>query len=92
MKINENNWRTGRLTEGELQAFISFGAEPLATNEEIQEVYSVIVSNKDYQEISEQIFFDLNDALISINERFAHWELNDLKVKKEGSCGDCAAH
>ena len=92
MKINENNWRTGRLTEGELQAFISFGAEPLNDDSGIKEVYSVIVSNKDYQEISEQIFFNLNDAINSINERFIHWELSDLSAKKEGGCGDCAAH
>jgi hypothetical protein len=91
MQINQENWTTSRFNEGELLAFISFGAK-LNENLLVEDVYSVIVSNMDYQELSEQCFQSLNEAVESINNRFSHWKLTSLVKKDEGGCSTCAAH
>ena len=91
MEINAENWKLARFSEGETLAFISLGAAP-ASNGEIEYIYSLIVSNNDYQELSEQCFDTLDHALDAINNRFSHWKLTFLGEKAEGGCGDCAAH
>ena len=88
--INERNWRTTRFSQNDLLAFIALGAVPAENETKI--VYTVNVTNSDYEEISEQIFENLDQAIESINQRFAQWELNSLAQKSEGGCDSCAAH
>lgn len=92
-KISINNWRTSRFQKNDKLAFISFGAAPHKESNAPQEIYSLIISDLDYIEESEQCFLHLDEAIKAINDRFFDWELVDLKTKKaEGGCGDCAAH
>lgn len=91
MQITTENWNTARLIEGNLMAFISLGAQP-TTNDQTEIIYSVIVANKDYEEISEEVFTSLDKALNTLNSRFSHWSLSGIDSKNEGGCGSCAAH
>ena len=93
--ITEENWTTTRYAEGDLFAFVAMGAKPSETNDKSDNcdlIYSVIVTNKDYEEISDQMFDSLPEALISINNRFGHWSFTSLASKNEGGCSTCAAH
>jgi hypothetical protein len=91
MEITQENWNRTRYKSSNLLALISFGAEPLQ-NGEIQDLYSVLVTNEDYEEVSEQVFKSLEEAISSINLRFASWELVDLAQKSDSGCDSCAAH
>ena len=91
MEITPSNWNLARFSESDTLAFISLGAKP-GKSDQIDYVYSLIVANSDYQEMSEQCFDSLEEAIKAINTRFSHWKLTILGEKAKGGCGDCAAH
>jgi hypothetical protein len=91
LAINTENWTLARLKQGELLAFVSSGGE-LSSDDKVVDVFYVVVSNLEYQEISEHSFPTLDLALQELNKKFSHWELTSLKQNTGSGCDSCAAH
>jgi hypothetical protein len=89
--ITNQNWTTARFKQGEMLAFISSGGD-LSSTGNVVDVFYLVVSNLDYQEVSEQSFSTLNEALDAINNKFFHWELISLAQNTGSGCDSCAAH
>jgi hypothetical protein len=90
--ISSSNWNLSKYKQDNLMAFITFGAKPLETEMGSEFIYSVIVTDEDYVELSEECFCDLEKALESINFRFSHWQFEELGKKVGSGCDSCAAH
>ncbi len=90
--ITNDNWKITRFKTANKICFISLGAE-LDSSSNLKYLYSVITSDLDYIEISEQVFDSIDQALNHINENYSHWELFSLKTpEKEDGCSSCVAH
>ena len=93
LKINTENWTSAHFYSAPLRAFVSLGAAPIENSNEVEIQYLVTLTDKDYQEIYQSIHLDLNIALLLLNEKYGHWELQDAVNKTDGDgCSSCAAH
>jgi hypothetical protein len=93
LKINSENWTSAHFYSAPLRAFVSLGASPIENSDEVEIQYLVTLTDKDYQEIYQSIHLDLNVALLLLNEKYGHWELQDAVNKSDGDgCSSCAAH
>lgn len=91
LQITEENWPYSRLKNELFQAFISFGAKP--EGDDICLVYSVTVTDPDFQEVLQKNFTDLDPALEFINKTYGHWTYQLAQEKASGDgCSSCAAH
>lgn len=89
--VTLENWTTSRFKQGEMLSFISSGGD-LDSEGNVREVFYLVISNLDYQEISEQSFNTLSEAIEAINSKFFHWEFTSLAQKSGSGCDTCAAH
>lgn len=96
MNINSDNWTSSHFFSEPLRAFISLGAEPVETIEGLQEVefhYLVTMADKDFAELYQSTHKTLVEALVVLNEKYGHWDLQDSDAKVHGDgCSSCAAH
>lgn len=92
-KINTENWTSAHFYSAPLRAFISIGAAPIENSNQVEMQYLVTLTDKDYQEVFQSIHQDLDLALLLLNEKYGHWELQDASNKTDGDgCSSCAAH
>jgi len=92
MKITEQNWTSTHYTCEPLRAFVSLGAAPAANND-VELLYLVTVTDKDYCEVFQSTHHALDEALKILNEKYGHWEAVDAAQKGSGDgCSSCAAH
>lgn len=92
-RIDQNNWTHAHLVQGELHAYISFGAQPGPGNE-TEELYFINLTEGHAEEsplLQERVFRSLDQALEEINGRYAHFDFKDL-AETPGGCGSCSAH
>lgn len=97
MKINNENWTYTHFYSGPLRAFVSLGAAPVEDDSGVVDgvvmQYLVTLTDKDYQELFQSTHYDLNEALVLLNEKYSHWELKDALNNGSGDgCSSCAAH
>ncbi|MFA6236124.1 MAG: hypothetical protein WC635_02260 [Bacteriovorax sp.] len=92
-KITQDNWTSSHFYSAPLRAFVSLGAAPVDDSDEVEIQYLLTLTDKDYQELYQSIHPDLNSALLLLNEKYGHWELQDASNKTDGDgCSSCAAH
>ena len=92
-KINTENWTSAHFYSAPLRAFVSLGAAPTMQDDEVEIQYLVTLTDKDYQELFQSIHLELSDALLLLNEKYGHWDLQDALNKTDGDgCSSCAAH
>lgn len=90
--ISEENWPYSRLKNDKFQAFISFGALP-TSDELVNFIYSVTVTDADFAEIFQKNFTELYPALDFLNKTYGHWTYQLASEKASGDgCSSCAAH
>ena len=93
LKINNENWTSAHFYSAPLRAFVSLGAAPALESGEVEIQYLVTLTDKDYQELFQSIHSDLDEALILLNQKYGHWDLQDALNKTDGDgCSSCAAH
>lgn len=93
MKINKENWTYSHFYSAPLKAFVSLGASLPLDCEEVALEYLVTLTDKDYQELFQSSHFDLDEALLLLNDKYGNWEFIDSLNKAEGDgCSSCAAH
>jgi hypothetical protein len=91
-QITKENWKINRFKTANKICFISLGAD-LDSSNDLKYLYSVITSDLEYVEISEQVFDSIDQALHYINENYSHWELFSLSTPvSEDGCSSCVAH
>jgi hypothetical protein len=87
--LNENNWITHHFQTPDLRAFISCGGE--VGDENL--FYYVNLTDKEYRDIAQRKFVELNSALEYINQQYRTWPLKILGSSEGGGgCGTCSAH
>lgn len=93
MQIHQDNWTTARFQGPETLAFIALGAKPSKSGE-AELVWSLTVTDLEYQEIFQQSYSSLELALEQINKKYSHWTLTDagLKIRDGDGCSSCHAH
>jgi hypothetical protein len=88
MSVTAENFMVARYQTPDRLAFISFGA-----NNKAQWLYSLTVTDHDYQELFQEDYFDLDLALEQLNKKYRHWDLIIAGEKKSGDgCSSCHAH
>lgn len=105
MPINELNWTSSQYYNAPLRAFISLGGRPdglpnhshlpqSARPYQVEFIYIVTLANEDFQEIYQEVFPDLNNAINALNQKYGHWALLTLgQTPKDGDgCESCSAH
>lgn len=91
--ITEENWPYSRLKNDNYQAFISFGAIPDPQQDQVKYIYSVTVTDSDFQELLQKNFSDMSGALECINKTYGHWQYQLASEKPSGDgCSSCVAH
>lgn len=86
--ITKENWSfSGRKTKN-LQVFITFGASPENINECL---YFVTLMDPEFQELFQQEFNNLEDAISFMNHKYEKWEFVDRSTSSEGQ-STCSAH
>ena len=89
--ITEENWSICQYKSQKLQAFISLCASPSHT--ENKEFYSVTLTDLEFHEVFQNDFEQLEKAIQFINEKYGHWEFNNLqKSGSDSGCSTCQAH
>ena len=95
-KITADNWTFTAYQAQDLTVILSFGASPaLNDSKSPQELYFMTVMDKDGQDLYQEEFHDISEALVRVNLKYGHWEFQDRQVGSaadDGSCGTCAAH
>lgn len=93
--INDSNWSYLHYQNDRIRAFISLGAKPNESddknNDQVIECFFATVTDPDYQEIFQKEFSLLSEACDYLNERYAHWTLQDRRISASG-CSTCHAH
>jgi hypothetical protein len=93
MRINQENWNYSFFKQNQHKAFISFCAQPIENTEEISVQYAITVTDSDDNEIFQQNYHELKDAVEQINERYQNWDFFNLAERSDGDgCGTCSAH
>lgn len=90
-KINLENWTNSRFISGDYQVGIFLGADPESLAHNCY-VYSVSVIKNEHDEIFEQSFSSLSEAISFVNNRYTDWTFLDQSLPKAEGCGSCAAH
>lgn len=100
-KIHHSNWMTSFLKNQDLKAFIALAAEPIfstnaAGNEVvgIETLYALTLTNKDGEELYQESFQIIEEALEELNLRYENWQLVEMaKSHNDGDgCSSCVAH
>lgn len=99
MKVDGLNWNYSYYRKGEHKAFICLCGEPIEntqkmtpSNEAIIQ-YAITVTDMDDNELFQQNYLELDDAIEVLNERYKIWEFFDLSQRSDGSgCDTCSAH
>lgn len=100
LKIHHSNWMTSYFKHQDLKAFIALSAEPVFKNGNEQEVvdietqYALTLTNKDGEELFQELFTHLEEALDELSLRYGQWQLVEMaKTLNDGDgCSSCAAH
>ena len=95
MNITQENWTSSHYYSEPLRAFVSLGAAPIETEDGLQDVefqYLVTMTDKDYAELFQSSHKTLEEALVVLNEKYGHWDLQDAGAKNGDGCSSCAAH
>ncbi len=93
-RVGQENWTHTGYKSIDLQALITIGAKPGEdTSAEPIIQYFVTLLDLDLNEVFQQGFNELEEALEFINERYGHWDFADReKSSKTSGCDSCAAH
>ena len=95
LRVNSQNWGTCGYKTPRLQALITMGGRPSNGPSGYTLSYYITLLNADFQEIFQQEFKGLGEALKVLNTRYGRWEFFDReKEKKSGAsgCDSCGAH
>jgi hypothetical protein len=88
--VNIENWSFCRYLNGNIMAFISFGADPESLKEDRLDYYVTVLEDEE-KEIFQESFSALNEACLYLNENYGDWTFEDQTATKSG-CSTCAAH
>ncbi|MCK6595609.1 MAG: hypothetical protein L6Q33_10440 [Bacteriovoracaceae bacterium] len=94
-KIHHSNWMTSYYKNQNLKAFISLVADLHPSNPELVVThYGLTMTNTDGEELFQELFLDIDQALNELNERYDDWKLIEMaKTLSDGDgCSSCAAH
>ncbi len=94
LKIHHSNWTTSYLKNEDLKAFVSLVAEPSEDFQSVVNFYSVTLTNRDGEELFQELFLQLETALNELETKYSDWKLVEMaKTLSEGEgCSSCAAH
>lgn len=93
MAMTQENWNYSYFKQNQNKAFISFCAQPIENTKEIAIHYAITVTDSDDNEIFQQNYLNLNDAISQINQRYQEWDYFNLSERSDaGGCGSCSAH
>lgn len=92
-KITADNWTFMAYQSKNLSAILSLGATP-GENGQADLLYYMTVMDEDGNDLYQEDFTDLPQAILKINTKYSHWSLVDRQENNSsgGGCGDCAAH
>lgn len=99
-KIHHSNWMTSYFKNADLKAFIALSAEPIFKEDDPSEIatvetlYSLTLTNKDGEELYQESFIHLEEAIDELHSRYGQWQLVEMaKTLNDGDgCSSCAAH
>lgn len=100
-KIHHSNWTTSFLKSQDLKAFLSLAAEPVFGDElekneivKVETLYALTLTNKDGEELYQESYLSLEEALKELNARYSDWQLVEMaKTHNDGDgCSSCVAH
>lgn len=98
-KIHHSNWMTSYFKNLDLKAFIALSAEPVFkdSGEEVvavETLYALTLTNKDGEELFQESFQHLEEAIDELHLRYGEWQLVEMaKTLNDGDgCSSCAAH
>ena len=90
--IERQDWSTSYYSRGPLRALITLGAQP--AGQEIEELYYLTVAkifDERWDDVLQEPFENLDEALSEISKRYGHWQLSGLGKKAGGGCDSCQA-
>lgn len=87
-KLNLKNWNYSYYNSEHFKALISIVGEE--DNGDFILKYCPTVLDEEEQEVFQEDFLALGDAIDFINKRYGHWSFMD-PTQKDG-CSSCAAH
>lgn len=86
--ITPENWTFCFFKTEDLKAFISLLGVPEADETRVN--YVVTLTDKEHQEIFQNEFNTLNEAIVVLNQRYGHWEFfNAESPPEQGGCSSC---
>jgi hypothetical protein len=89
--FNDDNWSFSCFKSSTLQVIITLGGSPIE-NDDICIEYYVTVLNEDQQEVYQQNFNNIKNAILFANEKYGTWEFTKIGLDDTGGCGTCEAH
>lgn len=93
MAMTQQNWSYSFFKHEQNKAFISFCAQPADNTEEVTVLYAITVVDGDDNEIFQQSYVMLSEALNQINQRYKQWDYYNLSERSDSNgCATCSAH
>ncbi|MCB9062300.1 MAG: hypothetical protein H6622_12335 [Halobacteriovoraceae bacterium] len=89
--ITQENWQSKMFSSQQLNSFISVLASPGGPGGSVEIEYALTLTNKDFEELDQTCFSDLQEALVEINRRYLNWEIITRGAPKGGKCDSCEA-
>lgn len=90
-QVNLDNWTYTHYSLADMKAKICLGGD--IVQGEYQELYYVSVLDAENQEVSQNVYEDLEKALEKLNHGHQGWDFIDETLKPSGSgCSTCVAH
>lgn len=86
--VTTENWPYAHYKAPNYRALISSGGE-LDSNDEYRDIYYLTLCNSEFEEIYQERFTELTEAVRAINAKYGPWDLTLLETEGQGSGGGC---